>query len=142
MINNETQDTTFVPKDSATWASELDIFSEIGMINKPINRGNYDIEEGLSDPSSNLTVRTYLAKRNLSIVYLKLYYQDNPSKLRKVDALYTQQNALMKTSRSLTLEFTDVYEKNILTSYSIDGMQKMFVGDSVTFKITGSVQLN
>ena len=72
----------------------------------------------------------------------KIYYQDIPSKLRKIEALYQQDNALLKTRRKLTMEFTDLYDKNILTSYSIDGTQKMFVGDSIRFTINCAVQLN
>lgn len=141
-INQINQDTTFVPRDSMAWANELDIFMEIGIINKPINRGNYDRVDGLSDAVSNLTITTFSANKALPIVYLKTYYQDTPSKLRRVEALYNQENTLLTSSRKLVMEFTDLYNKNILTSYSIEGNQKMFIGDSVRFTINCSVQLN
>lgn len=141
-INQVNQDTIFVPADSAAWANELDIFSEIGMINKPINRGNYDVIDGQADSTSNLTVRTYSANKSLSIIYLKTFYQDTPKKLRKIEAFYQQKNSLLASSRKFVLEFTDIYDKNILTSWSIDGHQKMFIGDSVRFTISCSIHLN
>lgn len=141
-INLDSQDTTFMPGDSAAWSKELDIFREMDLINKPINEGNYTVSDGHTDVTSNLTVRTYATTKELSIVYLKLFYQDSPTKLRKIEALYNQENALLKTRRKLVMEFTDIYNKNILSSYSIEGTQKMFIGDEVRFTVTCSVQLN
>jgi hypothetical protein len=141
-ISSVALDTTFIPEDSAAWARELDIFTEIGMVNKPINQGAYEVIDGLDDPFSNLTIRTYTTNKELSIVHLKLFYLDTPGKLRKIEALYQQENALLKSKRSLMMEFADIYNKSILTSYSIKGEQKMFVGDTVNFTITGTVHLN
>ncbi|MBL7842502.1 MAG: hypothetical protein KF846_07245 [Cyclobacteriaceae bacterium] len=142
VMNGIKQDSVFVPKDSAAWARELDIFKEIGSINKPINRGNYEVTDGLPDDTSNLTVRQLTTTSELPIVYIKTFYQDVPAKLRKIEALYYQENSLLKSKRKLTMEFTDLYNKNILTSYSVEGGQKMFVGDSVHFTIKGSIQVN
>lgn len=141
-INNVYQDTTFVPADSAAWAKELDIFSEIGRINKPINQGSYDVTDNLDDPTSNLTLRTLSSNKPLPIVYLKTFYLDTPSKLRKIEALYRQENSLLTSRRILIMEFSDTYNKSILTSYSIEGDQKMFIGDSVRFTINCTVHLN
>lgn len=141
-IKNISQDTTFAPADSAAWAKELDIFTEIGTINKPINRDGYVVTDGEDDPTSNLTIRTFLSGKELPIGYLKIYYQDTPAKLRKIEAIYRQENSLLASRRKLIMEFTDIYNKNILSSYSIEGEQKMFIGDSVRFSIRGIVQLN
>ncbi|MBX2944413.1 MAG: hypothetical protein KF725_01165 [Cyclobacteriaceae bacterium] len=142
IMNGQRQDSVFVPKDSLAWARELDLFREIGSINKPINQNNYKISDGLTDTFSNLTVRQLTATSDLPIRYVKIFYQDAPSKLRKIEALYQQENSLLKTKRKLIMEFTDLYNKNILTSYSVDGGQKMFVGDSVHYVIKGSIQVN
>ena len=141
-INDVYQDTTFMPIDSAAWARELDIFAEIGRINKPTNKGSYTVVDNLNDPSSNLTMRTLSTTQTLPIVYLKAFYLDTPDKLRKIEALYKQENALLTSKRKLVMEFTDTYNKSILTSYSVEGVQKMFIGDSVHFTITCTVHLN
>ena len=142
VMNGIKQDSVFIPNDSAAWARELDLFKEIGSINKSINRDSYEITDGLADESSNLTIHQFTATRELPIVYLKTFYQDVPSKLRKIEALYAQENSLLKSKRKLVMEFTDLYNKNILTSYSVDGGQKMFVGDSVHFTIKGSIRFD
>lgn len=142
VMNGVKQDSVFIPKDSAAWARELDIFKEIGSINKPINRGSYKVTDGLPDETSNLMVHQLTATSELPIVFVKTFYQDVPAKLRKIEALYYQENSLLKSKRLLTMEFTDLYNKNILTSYSVEGRQKMFVGDSVHFTIKGSIQVN
>ncbi|MDH4057355.1 MAG: hypothetical protein OEU76_01255 [Cyclobacteriaceae bacterium] len=140
-INNEYQDTTFVPADSAAWSKELDIFSEIGRINKPVNQGGYDVIDHQDDPASNLTMRVYTANRPLPIVYFKTFYLDTPLKLRKIEAEYRQENSLSTSNRKLIMEFSDTYNKSILSSYSIEGDQKMFIGDSVRFAINCTIHL-
>jgi hypothetical protein len=141
-INDVHQDTTFVPADSTAWAKELDIFSEIARINKPINQGNYETLDNIADPTSNLTIRTLSTSKSLPIVYLKTFYLNSPDKLRKIEALYRQDNSLLTSKRKLVMEFSDTYNKSILTSYSIDGVQKMLIGDSIHFTITCAVHLN
>jgi hypothetical protein len=141
-IDGVQDDTTFVPVDATAWLDELDIFMMLEAINKPINRNNYRIEDGLDDPRSNLTIKSITSKTDLPIAYLKIFYQDTPSKLRKIEAVYREENALMKGSRRLIMEFLEFNNKNILISYSIEGGQKMFLGDSVEFLVMGTITIN
>jgi hypothetical protein len=141
-INAVKQDTVLTALDTAAWRRELDIFSEIELFNKPAYRVSYEVNDGLRDASSNLTIRAFQTTEDLPVRYVKLFYLDNLTKLRKIEALYQQDNALMKTQRKLVMEFSDVYNKNILTSYSVEGGQKMFAGDSVHFVINGTVTFN
>lgn len=127
--------------DSVTWMHELDIFSELKVINTPNKTGKYTIESGVKDPNSNLTIRSFTGKDTLPIVYLKLFYLDNPSKIRRIEALYREENSLLKGSRLLILEFQEIHNKIVLTSYSIEGSQKMFLGDSVKFSVKGSITI-
>lgn len=76
----------------------------------------------------------------MAIRYLKLYYQDTPAKLRKLESLYEMESALLSSKRKLTMEFTDLYNKNILSSYSVEGEQTLVMGDSVHYLIKGKVQ--
>jgi hypothetical protein len=142
IINEARHDTLFPTLDATAWKRELDIFSELDLINKPAYRASYEVNDGLRDAFSNLTIREFHALEDLPVRYVKLFYLGNLGKLRKLEALYQQENALLKTQRKLIMEFSDVYNKNILTSYSIEGGQKMFAGDSVHFVITGTVQFN
>lgn len=129
--------------DSAGWAAELDEFSRLATINKPIYKGTFAIEEGLKDVNSNLTVKAFINTERLPIKYVKLYYQDHPFKLRKIESLYTEgeKNLLYKHSRLFVLEFRDIYNKTILSSYSIKGGQKILAGDTIEFAIRGKIKI-
>jgi len=129
--------------DSAGWASELDEFSRLATINKPTYNGTFAIEDGLKDASSNLTVKAFINTEHLPIKYVKLYYQDHPFKLRKIESLYAEgeKNLLYKNSRLFVLEFRDIYNKTMLSSYSIKGGQKILAGDTIEFTIRGTITI-
>lgn len=138
-IDGLEEENSFTPKDSSAWAHELHIFSELNVINNPVNAGNYMVESGVKDSNSNLSILTFTGKETLPVVYLKVFYLEAPSKIRRIEALYKEENSLLKGSRLLILEFQEIHNKIILTSYSIEGSQKMFLGDSVQFSVRGTV---
>jgi hypothetical protein len=123
------------------WRNELEIFSQLQVINKPINREFYIIDDGLFDPSSNLTVKAFSATENLPVRYLRVFYQESISKPRKIEALYDDRNQLYKSGRILEMEFQQIDNKSVLTSYAIEGGQKMILGDSVAFVIRGVITI-
>lgn len=132
---------SFTPKDSTAWANELDIFSELNVINSRGNAKSYVVEKGVKDSNSNLSIRSYTGKGTLPVVYLKVFYLETPSRIRRIESLYQEENSLVKGSRLLILEFQEINKKIVLTSYSIEGSQKMFLGESVKFSIKGTITL-
>lgn len=132
----------FPSLDSAGWATELDEFSQLSVINKPTYKGSFAIESGLQDTKSNLRVKSYVNIKGLPIAHFKIYYQDRPFKVRKIESFYHESNSLYQSSRTLTLEFQDLYNKTVLTSYSITGGQKMIAGDSIEFAIRGKIVID
>ncbi len=140
-IDGKEEAISFTPTDTISWANELAIFSALAEINKPTNAGLYTIETGVKDPNSNLLIRSFTSTTILPVVYLKLFYLDNPSFLRRVEALYREENTLLKGSRLLLMEFQQVNNEAVLTSYSIEGSQKMLLRDAVQFSIKGTVTL-
>lgn len=130
---------TYSPKDTLQWISELDVFRKLDIINKPVNRDSYLIDDGLFDPGSNLTVRAFKSLKKLPVAYLKIYYQGVIGKPRKVEALYKEENILYQSTRVLSMDFQQIENRTVLTSYEIKGGQKMVFGDSVTFNIRGKV---
>lgn len=141
-VLGEKSDTVLVaPKDSKGWIKELDIFRELDAINKPIYLGKYTVEEDLSDSRSNLKIRSFTGAEDLPIAFLKIYYQGTPDRVRRIEAEYKQANSMYKGSRFLSLEFEEIYNKPVLTSYSITGGQKMFLGDTVRYTVYASVNL-
>ncbi|HEU5293052.1 MAG TPA: hypothetical protein VFU05_20545 [Cyclobacteriaceae bacterium] len=140
-INGAEETSTFAPKDSAAWAYELDIFAELNSINNPVKVGNYKVESGLKDSTSNLSIHLISAQSALPVVFVKIFYLESLSKIRRVEALYREENSLLKGTRLLILEFQEINNKTALVSYSIEGSQQMFLGDAVQFVIRGTIAI-
>jgi hypothetical protein len=133
---------TIQPKDSTGWMNELDIFHELKTLNKPINIGAYKVEDGLTDSRSNLKIKTIVTDRELPVRSMKIYYYGKPENVKRIDAQFKEVNSLYSSTRFLTMEFQDVYNKPVLSSYSINGGQKMFLGDTVVFSVKGNITLH
>lgn len=140
VLNGEEKITTTNPKDSSDWSDELAIFLELDVVNKPINKGAYKIET-YADSKSNLSVKAFSTTEDLPVKYLRLYYHKSMSQVRKIEAQYHEANSLYTSSRFLTMEFENIFNKTMLTSYSIAGGQKMFLDDSVRYTIGVNIAL-
>jgi hypothetical protein len=105
-----------------------------------MHKAVYKVEE-YADSKSNLTVKSFATTEDLPVRFLKIYYQKSLSQLRKIEAQYNEANSLYSSRRFLTMEFENVYNKTILTSYSISGGQKMFLDDSVQYNIDANIVL-
>jgi hypothetical protein len=140
IINGVSDDTLLTNKEA--WKKELEIFRQLQTINKPVNRANYIVDDGLFDPSSNLTVKAFSATTDLPVQYVRVFYQGSIATPRKIEALYQNKNILYASSRLLTMEFENLGNQIVLTSYSIEGGQKMIMGDSVMFTIKGKIMVN
>ena len=141
MLGEKQEEADLIPAESTAWLKELEPFSVIDAINKPINRDRYTVSES-PDAGSNLFVRSFKGKSDdLAVSYVRLYYHDNPKRIRKIDAEYSELNGLYKTNRQLSLEFDNINGSAVMTSYSITGGQKMFLDDSVQYDIKGRVKI-
>ncbi len=138
VLNGIEKITTVKPTDSLDWEEELAIFSELDIINRPINRTLYKVEE-MRDKESNLRIKSFTATDELPVKYLKVYYFKTMDRIRKIEAEYNAQNSLYKSARILTLEFEEIGGKAMLTSYAVDGGQKMFLDDSVQYTIDAGI---
>jgi hypothetical protein len=138
---NGLQKTEFIPKDSLAWANELQIFQQLTSINKPVNLGAYK-EIIFEDSLSNLTVRSLKTDKKLALKELKIYYLGSPEKIRKVEGYISERNSLYSSARILSLHFSEIYNKTLLTSYSVIGGQHMILGDTVQFNIKSTIRVN
>lgn len=139
LLSGKTDTVTYKPGDTLEWMNELDIFRKLDMINKPVNKGSYRIDDALFDPGSNLTVKAFTSLKKLPVVYLKIYYQGTIEKPRKIEALFDDANPMYKSSRLLSMHFQQIENETVMTSYFIRGGQKMVFGDSVAFYISGKI---
>ena len=141
VLGGKEEEISLAPKDIIAWRNELEIFTALDVINKPINRSYYSIED-LSDSRSNLKVKAFTTTEDLPVRFIKIYYYQSPNKLRRLEAQFKESNSLYTSSRDLTMDFQQFGDTIVLTSYNIVGGQKMLLDDTVQYRITGSLGLN
>ena len=139
-LNSVEKIITTVPSDASEWRNELDIFIELDAINKPINKGAYNVET-YADLKSNLKVKSFRTAIDLPVKYLLVYYHQSLKEVRKIEAQYNETNTLYSSARFLTMEFQNISNQTVVTSYSIKGGQKMFLDDTVKYKIDATIML-
>lgn len=139
-MNGVTEKKSFVPKDTTAWKNELEIFQQLETINKPVNIDSY-VETIYDDSLSNLKVRSLVSQKDIPLKEVRLYYLNTQDKIRRIDAEINERNALYKSARTLSLTFSELNNKTILTSYSIQGGQHMILGDTVQFDIQSTIRI-
>ena len=138
-LNAATEEVTFVP-DSAGWVKELEVFRQLDVFNKPGFKGMYKITEGEKDNQSNLLIRRYESTlAHAPVTSVVFYYQQEFTRLYKVEAAMREENPLFTTSRVLELEFDEISGHHLLSQYKLTGVQKMVFGDSLHLSIAGSI---
>ncbi len=141
-LGGKKETSSFLP-DSLGWIDEFGTLSELALINKPIYRGSYQVSDE-KDNKSNLRILYYSLKKDKKspIQFVRIYYLGSLSNIKRIEGLYNEENELYTGSRNLSVELQDVYNKKMITYYSIEGHQKMILADSVDFKIEGSIGIN
>ena len=140
VLSGKEEEISLSPKDIIAWRNELEVFTALDVINKPINRRYYSIED-LSDSRSNLKVKSFATKEDLPVRFIKIYYYKEPNKLRRLEAQFKESNSLYNSSRDLAMDFQQFGDTIVLTSYNIVGGQKMLLDDSVQYRISGSLSV-
>lgn len=140
VLDGKQEEIALAPKDIQAWRNELDIFTALDVINKPINRSYYSIED-ISDSRSNLKVKSFTTKEDLPVRYIRIFYYQKPNRLRRLEAQFKESNSLYNSSRDLSMDFQQFGDTIVLTSYSITGGQKMLLDDSVQYRINGSLSV-
>lgn len=130
-------DSTFLPSGKG-WESELEIFRELEIINKPAYQMAYKVEDPVEDTKSNLKIRQYSSAAS-PVSLVKFYYQNEFERLRKIEADIVENNLLYTNSRTLVMEFDEVDGKPLLIKYTMNGFQKMVLSDPVRFSVSGAI---
>lgn len=133
------QDTVQIQPDSTYWANDLDVFRQLAVFQKPAYRDAYQVQDGLADGQSNLSVRQFKAIKYTPIPVVRFYYHHHFSQLKKIEADYHEENALYTTTRHLIMEFDEINGKPVLNYYSMEGFQKMILSDSTRYSIHSSI---
>jgi hypothetical protein len=132
------EDTASFVADSTALAHELDVFLQLDIINKPLFKSAYSYLANEKDLKSNLSVRTYRLNEKVKspVSFVRFYYLDDFKNIKKIESSFQEQNTLYFSKRNLRLEFND---EMLLKAYSISGVQKMILNDSVKFTVSGSI---
>ncbi|MEM6524089.1 MAG: hypothetical protein AAGF85_07250 [Bacteroidota bacterium] len=129
----------FILHDSVQWKKELGIFERLE-INQPKLKGKYEISIQ-EDQFSNLTITSYTTLDNeAEVKYLKLYYLDDESNFRKIEAEWQESNPIYTSKRILNLFFEDLSGEIILSGYEVTGSQKMLLQDEDAFSLKAKVE--
>ena len=132
--NEEIQD--FAPTDSS-WAKELMTFKSTD-INKPTLTESYFTQE--SEVADNKKI-TYISKRprstevdSLSIIFIK-----NTSNPLRINACLVDHNELYTSEKFIELSFRQLNGVNLISSYRINGWQKMIMQDSTSYYVEARI---
>ena len=131
-LGDSASSVSMTPENDQKWRDELVIFYDLSIINKPINQGAYKVNETLLD---SFRVKSFEARKELPVRYLKVYYEKAAGTIRRIEARYSESNVMYASQRYLTLTFHNVSGKSVLTSYTFDGGQKIVLGDTVRYQI-------
>jgi hypothetical protein len=135
------------PPDEQRWRDELDVFRDLNIINRHYGSNLYVVENHVQDEHSNLRIRSATlregvdesAEGGLRVRYLKIFYEGSYQNIRRLEARYAESNSMYDNDRFLTMVFNDVYQAPLLTEYSIEGGQKIVLGDSVNYRVRAQV---
>lgn len=137
-LDSAPTDTTFQPSMRG-WERELEAFRLLETINKPAFQKSYKVADAIEDPASNLKIHEFTSDK-ARVTSVRLYYQNDLSRLKKIECDIVQQNLLYSNKDQLTMKFDDENGKAVLTGYSMSGYQKMILGDTTHFAIQGTIE--
>ena len=133
------QETKVLRKDSAEWAEALGLYAEADL-NRPVLRDQYSIKDSYAN-DFGWQLRTYQAIQpgDVDIPYLKVFYEDDIDNVRRVEALFREENPLYSTLRSMSIGFERRAGRVMITSYTTTGRQKMVLRDSILYQTNARI---
>ncbi|RAU84310.1 hypothetical protein [Pontibacter arcticus] len=130
-VQTEDKPVETIETDSLDWVDELAIFEELDL-NRPTLLEYYTLKETALDDGGTLLTYTRLPDAAALVHYMQLHLSED-RKLRKLEGVIQDKNILFYTSRNLKLEANPTTGN--VESYEVDGVQKLFFGDSLHYRI-------
>lgn len=137
-LNSKADSISFAP-DTAQWKHELDPFTQLDAINKPMFKDAYHLQVK-EDDHSNLQILECSSKIKSPVPWVKFYYQNDLKKLKKIESLYEESNLMFSSQRRLLMEFEKKEDHLILTHYQVKGFQKMLLSDTTSYLLDGAIR--
>ena len=139
LVNQEKDEKNLGPVDQTIWEKELDYISLLNEINKPLSGDLYTVVDGKKDKESNLLIKEISANQSAKIAYVRIYYLENLKNIKKIEALVEEKNYLYASQKFIVWEFQHHNGQPLLTRATLNGTQKMVIGDTVQFSINTRV---
>lgn len=136
-MNDTSEVNVSQPKDSLAWVKELEILRAIRNLQLASNFPLYT-KTTYKDSTSNLMVTAFQATKALPLKSLKLF-KTQKHELKKIEAEFAEQNSLLDNQKKIILFFSEVNNKNRLTSYSVKGYQHMVLSDTLQFELKANI---
>lgn len=133
-------ETETMQKDSARWAETLALFRQSD-INQPVLQGQYEASDSVLQ-DQNLRLKAYRSRQadRAEIPYLRVYYRDTITDVRRIETAFQEDNLLYSTYRKMWMNFTPYRGQPRVTTFETVGKQKMILRDSVIYTVQGEVQ--
>lgn len=121
------------------WERELELFKEVDL-NRPAIRDYFTLTRQ-TDPATGYTTETYVKKPGsyTNVDFLEVELDPN-RQLRRMRAATQQDNPLLYTQRHLQLSVAPGPDQPRITSYRVQGVQKLILSDSVRYAIDAEVR--
>ena len=132
-FNHEKEVTEFTPKDSASWSQELQMIKALD-INKAILVDSYRKTD-----SKGQVIYISVDPESTLVDTLSIHFNDQ--KLFGIRGYLHEENAFFNTSRTISVDFTEIKGTSLISQFSIDGWQKMISRDSTSYSINSLVNL-
>jgi len=136
IIDGKTENSEFTPNDS-TWSREFMVFRSAD-INKPTLINRYNIIENKSNDGRK-TIFYISKERSKTLVdSLSIVFFPGNQKPSKIHAILSHDNALFSNEKTLDIYFTP--DGNLISSYKIQGWQKMISKDSSAYFVESTIK--
>ena len=136
IINGNNELNNIEPEDSTAWARELIIFKSVD-INRPTLLDSYDVSSSPGPGTSTISCTSkYPEKTEIERLTIEL---DTHQKPVKIKAILNNQNELFRSAKTLQLTFKDFNGQKLISSYKIEGWQKMVSKDCTSYSIDSKI---
>jgi len=131
-VINGQEDDTKVMIDDSTWIAELNIFRTLDLNNSKLTD---NFQKRVDSTSTQKAVR-WISKvpfeTAVDTLVVIVKHDEHP---HMISASLSSQNTLFKSKKNIQLHFTERNQLALLSSYSIEGWQKMMSQDTTYFQI-------
>ncbi len=117
---------------------ELELFKEIGQINRPIYQRAYHTSIK-PDTQSNLTIKEFQAVEDVPVKTIRLYYLNEPTQLKRLEATVATEDLYQSSEKKLILDFSILGDTVRLKSYGVSGDQQYFLGAPQYFSMSTTI---